>query len=151
MVQISCFAVCFKVIRNVNLSIMMEKSKMSDGSVVSMQPNANNDGKRKRVRPNWGDVRSLEAEIGRLKSELAQGMDALHDRCVECDAWRDKYRALMDEFKALKKGAMALKEELHCKNADISSLRRVADERLKELLSLRERTFWQRVKAVFTD
>lgn len=128
----------------------MEKSKMNDGSVVSMQPNANNGGKRKRVRPNWGDVRSLEAEISRLKSELAQGVDALHDRCVECDAWRDKYSALMDEFKTLKKGATALKEELHCKNADISSLRRVADERLKELLSLRERTFWQRLKALFS-
>lgn len=129
----------------------MEKSKMNDGSVVSMQPNANNDGgNRKRVRPNWGDVRSLEAEIGRLKSELAQGMDALHDKCVECDAWRDKYLALRDEFKTLKKGAMALKEELHCKNADISALKRVADERLKELLSLRERTFWQRLKALFS-
>lgn len=61
--------------------------------------------KKKRIRPTLREVRELKEKervlmeiVAEMQQDLDEYPEVLHDRCMEADGWRDRYRALKASF-----------------------------------------------------
>lgn len=129
--------------------------------------------KKKRVRPTLTQVRALEKEIETLGEKLR--VSELHNRrlkedlealkkgdvvprsmldeqiegtsrlVADCDGWRDEYRKLKAEFKAVEQSNGYLDDELvRMRSARDNAVKR-CKELMQEVSNIKNRGFWARV------
>ena len=53
--------------------------------------------KKKRERPTWAMVKDLQEKVSDLQKRLDSQIDGTHMLVADCDGWREKYHALLDE------------------------------------------------------
>lgn len=107
---------------------------------------------KKRVRPTWAMVKSLEGEVAELKEKLRSQIEGTSMLVGDCDAWRDKYHELMNSAGATENDLRLLKERNNELTHKCNMQERELDEykdmhraALKEIEMLRSRSLWQRI------
>lgn len=94
--------------------------------------------KKKRVRPTWAMVRSLEARLNAASTEIDDTLGVLKKvRCQLVD--------MKTENATLDKSNKLMEHELSMLRSKVALLEGISDDRAAEVYRLQHRGFWRRV------